>query len=230
MTSITTHKTAEPERPPRTWVFPARPENPSPVVPAQDQEAARIPRVSLLSGLLHTKRGLTGASLGPSCRGILMFPPPVKEALAASIQQASGSMGLPSLPLGKAQAGISFPAHLTPTKGSFQTTGHTKENSEANIKKHPLPLPGCQGTLSDNYPCSDFCKVFYSLFSFHFVLFSLHKWKNALGKVAHIWIPQVHKEVSPNSHQPQALPRRDTLIPHAFLFISCSLPGENIGY
>lgn len=156
--------------------------------------------------------------------------PPVKEALAASIQQASGSMGLPSLPLGKAQAGISFPAHLTPTKGSFQTTGHTKENSEANIKKHPLPLPGCQGTLSDNYPCSDFCKVFYSLFSFHFVLFSLHKWKNALGKVAHIWIPQVHKEVSPNSHQPQALPRRDTLIPHAFLFISCSLPGENIGY
>lgn len=105
-----------------------------------------------------------------------------------------------------------------------------KKTQRPTSKSTPLPLPGCQGTLSDNYPCSDFCKVFYSLFSFHFALFSLHKWKNALGKVAHIWIPQVHKEVSPNSHQPQALPRRDTLIPHAFLFISCSLPGENIGY
>lgn len=44
--------------------------------------------------------------------------------------------------------------------------------------------------------------------------------------MAHIWISQVHKEVSPNSQQPWALPRRDTLIPRAFLFISCFSPRQ----
>lgn len=101
-----------------------------------------------------------------------------------------------------------------------------KKTRRPTSKSSPCPSLGCQGTSSDNYPCLDFCKVFYSLFSFLFVLFSLHKWKNALGKVAHIWIPQVHKEVSPNSQQPQALPPRDTLIPRAFLFISCFSPRQ----
>lgn len=48
--------------------------------------------------------------------------------------------------------------------------------------------------------------------------------------MAHIWISQVHKEVSPNSQQPWALPRRDTLIPVPSCLSPASLPGKNIGY
>lgn len=60
------------------------------------------------------------------------------------------------------------------------------------------------------------------MFSFLFVLFSLHKWKNASGKAAHIWIPQLHTKMSPNSQPvPSPFLKRDTLIPCAFLFISC---------
>lgn len=64
-----------------------------------------------------------------------------------------------------------------------------KRKLRDQTSKGRTPLPptsswSCQGTSSGNCPRSGFCKVFYSLFSFLCVLFSLHKWKNASGEAS----------------------------------------------
>lgn len=209
-----TEGTAGPRPQPGIWIFSTNTEVTGPDTPAWGQGSRKITQASLPQATLTLAKALVAGSswsfleadanpVSSSVRTAPALPQPPNRAAPAS--EPLGEAQPQPIPQGETWVGISLRMHLTPTKVSSQTMGHTKEKSErgqTSKDRAPFPPPcfwSCQGTSSGNCPCSTFCKVFYSLFSFLFVLFSLHKWKNASGKAAHIWIPWLHTEMSPNS-------------------------------
>ena len=99
-----------------------------------------------------------------------------------------------------------------PTKALPKQLVTQKKAQRLNIKRQGSPAPRpvpllleLSGDTSDHCPHSGFCKAFDGLFSFLFVLFSLHKWKNASGQAAHIWSSRLHTGMSPGS-QPVPCP------------------------
>lgn len=116
--------------------------------------------------------------------------------------------------------------HLTPTKGSSQITGHTKENSKAAHPKAGLPSPSLllelSGDIKWQVPTLRLCKSILQLvfFSLCFI-FSAQMEKRIGQRSSHLDPSEPHRDVTQLLACPQPLPQRDTLIPHAFLFISC---------
>ena len=115
-----------------------------PDTPAQGQGSgwtsqASLPQASLVLGkssVAASSGSFLDADANPmSCS--LRMAPAVPHSPNGTIPDYKPLLGAqpPSPPQGKPWAGISLP----PTKGSSQTTGHTKENSEAEHQKAGLP-------------------------------------------------------------------------------------------
>lgn len=119
-----------------------------------------------------------------------------------------------------------FHMHLTPTKGSSQTTGHTKESSEAKHQKAGLPsLPPPLGAVRGHQVAiahaQASAKYFTACFLFSVFYFLCTNGKMHQAKQPHLGPSAPHRDVTSLPAGPQPLPQKDTLIPHAFLFISC---------
>lgn len=142
--------TSGPRLQPGIWVFPASTEVTGPRTPVWGQGSgkmaqAALPQASLLLGkasiaaapLTFLKAGANPVS--PSVRAAPTTPHPPNRAAPAS----EPLLGAQPPPIPQREAGLAsfFHMHLTPTKGSSQTTGHTKETSQAKHQKTGLPPP-----------------------------------------------------------------------------------------
>lgn len=216
--------TAGTRLPPGICTVPTNTEVRGPGIPAQGQGSGRM-----WGALPQEGTGFRSSSIFWSLLEADAKPASTSVESAPAVPPFSPRSSAPHLhPKGNLRLVSPFHRHLTPTKLLPQQVVTQKKAQRPNIKRQGSPPPAlspssgsCQGTSVAIARAQASAKHFTAcfLFSLFYFLCTNGKMHWAMGLTSGSLGP--NRDVAQLPGCPQPLPWKDTLIPDAFLFISC---------
>lgn len=232
-----TEGTAGPRPRPGIWIFSTNTEVTGPDTSAWGQGSRKITQASLPQATLTLAKALVAGSswsfleadanpVSSSVRTAPAIPQPPNRAAPAS--EPLGEAQPQPIPQGETWVGISLPYAPYTNKSFFPNNGSHKRKlrERPNIKRQgsfPSPLLlELSGDIKWQLPVLNLLQSILQLVFFSLCFIFSAQMEKCIGQSSsHLDPLAPHRDVTQLPVCPQPLPQRDTLIPHAFLFISC---------